>query len=125
MSHDALIAELRTLRDQLPGVTDTVVATVDGLLVAADAAPELDPDPLAALAAATLGLARRTAATTGKGPLRYVVNECADGSVVVYALGEVALLAVLGDRGLNLGRLHLEAGPATERLLELLREPAS
>jgi hypothetical protein len=38
----------------------------------------------------------------------------------VYAVGERALVAVLGDDGLNVARLHLEARPVTDRIADLL-----
>ncbi|MEY9874716.1 putative regulator of Ras-like GTPase activity (Roadblock/LC7/MglB family) [Streptacidiphilus sp. MAP12-33] len=125
MSQEVLVAEIRGLRERLPGITDAAVAAVDGLLVAADTAAEVDPESLAALAAASLGLARRTAAVSGRGPLRRTVTYCGGGYAVVYAVGETALLAVLGDEGLDLARLHLEAGALIERLDDLLRGRAT
>jgi predicted regulator of Ras-like GTPase activity (Roadblock/LC7/MglB family) len=120
MSQEALVAEIRGLRERLPGITDAAVAAVDGLLVAADTAAEVDPESLAALAAASLGLARRTATVSGRGPLRRTVTYCAGGYAVIYAVGDTALLAVLGDEGLDLGRLHVETGALIERLDDLL-----
>ncbi|WP_165845800.1 roadblock/LC7 domain-containing protein [Streptacidiphilus pinicola] len=125
MSQEALVAEIRELRERVPGITDTAVAAVDGLLVAADTSAELDPESLAALAAAGLGLARRTAAVSGRGPLRQNVTHCAGGFAVIYAVGDTALLAVLGDEGLDLARLHRETGALVERLDDLLRGRAS
>ncbi|RAG80683.1 dynein regulation protein LC7 [Streptacidiphilus pinicola] len=116
---------MRELRERVPGITDTAVAAVDGLLVAADTSAELDPESLAALAAAGLGLARRTAAVSGRGPLRQNVTHCAGGFAVIYAVGDTALLAVLGDEGLDLARLHRETGALVERLDDLLRGRAS
>jgi predicted regulator of Ras-like GTPase activity (Roadblock/LC7/MglB family) len=120
MSQDALVGEIRSLRERVPGITDAAVAAVDGLLVAADTAAELDPESLAALAAAGLGLARRTAAVSGRGELRHTVTHCGGGFAVIYAVGDTALLAVLGDEGLDLGRLHRETGALIERLDDLL-----
>lgn len=125
MSQETLVAEVRELRERVPGITDAAVAAVDGLLVAADTSAEVDPESLAALAAAGLGLARRTAAVSGRGPLRQTVTHCGGGFAVIYAVGDTALLAVLGDEGLDLARLHLETGALVERLDDLLRGRAS
>ena len=38
----------------------------------------------------------------------------------MYAVGDLALLAVIGDSGLNIARLHLEARPVTARLTAML-----
>lgn len=42
------------------------------------------------------------------------------GYMVVCAVGRTALLAVLGDKGLNLGRLLYEARPSIERISSIL-----
>lgn len=47
-----LVTEMRTLREKVVGVTDVVVASVDGLLITAEADDDADPESLAALAAA-------------------------------------------------------------------------
>ncbi|MDV9174866.1 dynein regulation protein LC7, partial [Streptomyces sp. W16] len=41
---------MRTLREQVTGITDTAVTAADGLLIAADTADSIDPEALAALA---------------------------------------------------------------------------
>jgi predicted regulator of Ras-like GTPase activity (Roadblock/LC7/MglB family) len=38
----------------------------------------------------------------------------------VYAVGRFALLVVQGDRGLNIGRLLLEASQASERIAAII-----
>ncbi|WP_156045526.1 hypothetical protein [Herbidospora cretacea] len=38
----------------------------------------------------------------------------------MYAVGSIALLTVLGDEGLDVARLHVEARPTAERLTHLL-----
>ncbi|MGW3243723.1 roadblock/LC7 domain-containing protein [Streptomyces sp. NPDC001070] len=123
MNHDALVAEMRALRDQVVGVTDTVVAAVDGLLIAADTEDAIDPNGLAALAAASLGLARRIAAAALRGPLRRTVTCSSGGYTAVYAVGETGLLIVVGDEGMNVPQLHVEARAAIERIGAILLEP--
>jgi uncharacterized protein len=51
VADDALLTEMRALRDRVIGVTDTALASRDGLIIRADTA-DLDPDNMAALAAA-------------------------------------------------------------------------
>ncbi|MPY61366.1 dynein regulation protein LC7 [Streptomyces spongiae] len=121
---------MRGLREQVTGVTDTAVAAADGLLIAADIAGGIDPEGLAAIAAAGLGLARRTAEATGRGTLRQTVTHGSQGCAAFYAVGETALLVVLGDEGIDVDRLHEEARPALARIDAILtsagagREPA-
>ncbi len=119
VSSASLVAELKSLRERVMGVSESVIATTDGLLVAADAAT-VHPESAAALTAAMLGLGKRTAAELGIGGLRDVVTRCGGGYVVVLAIGEQALLMVLGDEGLDIAALHRESPAAINRLAELL-----
>lgn len=124
---DELVAEIRRLRDRVVGVTDVAVATSDGMLITADADETVHPDTLAALSAATLGLARRAGEVLGKGGLQQTVAQFTHGYVVVRAVGDLALLAVLGDAGMDVRHLHLESQAVTDRIDRLLtgsREPA-
>ena len=57
----AVLVELANLRSRLPELSGSVLATTDGLVVAHDA-HGIEPDSIAALAAAHLALARRFAA---------------------------------------------------------------
>ncbi|MFF3440554.1 roadblock/LC7 domain-containing protein [Streptosporangium sp. NPDC002721] len=119
MTKQAVLAELKILRDQVTGVLETAVASVDGLLVAADS-EGARPEVLAALAAATLGLGKRTGYEVGMGELREVVTRCRSGYIVVYAVRQEALLVVLADEGLDVSRLHVESRPTVERLGAML-----
>ncbi|MEU8266797.1 roadblock/LC7 domain-containing protein [Sphaerisporangium sp. NPDC049002] len=119
MSHEAVLAELRALRERTTGVLETAVASVDGLLVSADT-EGARPEVLAALSAAALGLGKRTGHEVGMGELREVVIRCRGGYIVVYAVGQEALLVVLADEGLDVARLHIESRPTVERLGALL-----
>ncbi|MEU8385900.1 roadblock/LC7 domain-containing protein [Streptosporangium sp. NPDC048865] len=119
MTKQAVLAELKILRDQVTGVLETAVASVDGLLVAADS-EGARPEVLAALAAATLGLGKRTGYEVGMGELREVVTRCRSGYIVVYAVRQEALLVVLADEGLDVSRLHVQSRPTVERLGTLL-----
>ncbi|GLX94964.1 roadblock/LC7 domain-containing protein [Herbidospora sp. NBRC 101105] len=119
MAQNALKAELHSLRDRVTGVMETAVATVDGLLVVADT-DGVSPENVSALSAATLGLGKRFGYEVGLHELREVVIRCRGGFIVVYAVGSIALLAVLGDEGLDVARLHVESRPTVERLTHLL-----
>lgn len=120
MDQGALIDEMRELRENVSGVTDTAVAAVDGMLIAADTDGGMDANGLAALAAAGLGVARRTAAAAGRGPLRQTVTYCGRGFAAVYAVGDTALMLVLGDEGLNVNQLHLHTRPTLDRIGSIL-----
>lgn len=120
LDFDALAAELRTLRDSVAGVTGTVLAAVDGIPIIADADDYIDPAKISALAAADLGIARQAAEMTGKGTLSQTVVFGSEGYLAVYAVGRLALMVVLGDKGLNVGRLLFETRPVIDRIGTIL-----
>ena len=124
MAEDALLAEMRALRDRVVGITDTALASRDGLIVRADTGT-IDPDNLAALAAAMLGVAQRIAAEVGQGSLHDAVVKSSGGYVATYAVGGRALLVVVGDTGVNRGLLYRESRSAVDHLESLLAEASS
>ncbi|ROO88665.1 hypothetical protein EDD29_6339 [Actinocorallia herbida] len=119
MDKEAVLKELTALRADVPGVTETATASVDGMLLVADT-DEARPDVLAALAATTLGLGKSTGHETGMGELREVVVRCAGGHIVVYAVGKKALMVVLGDEGLDVARLHVRSRTTVQNLADLV-----
>lgn len=116
---DPLVEVLTGLRDTVAGVSETVISTGDGLLVAADTGVVL-PESIAALAAAVLGVGRRLAEQAGTGSLRDVVTRCAGGHIMVLAIGDRALLTVIGDEGLDLVGLQRVIPTTIEQLEKLL-----
>jgi uncharacterized protein len=119
--YQAVRGELAGLRHQVPGVSGCVIAGVDGLLVLHDTLSQAEPHDIAALAAGSYGISRTCAAALGQGAAQEVTIRNQGGYLAVYAVGELALLAVVGDSGLNIARLHLEARPVTARLAVLLK----
>ncbi|GLZ11371.1 dynein regulation protein LC7 [Actinomadura sp. NBRC 104425] len=119
MNNEAVLAELRALREQVTGVTDAAVASSDGLPVASDT-DGVRPEVLAALAAAALGLSKSAGNEVGMGELREVTIRCSGGHIVVYAVRDRNLLVVLGDEGLDIAHLHLQSRPVVDRLAEIL-----
>lgn len=122
MDRDALVGELTALRRQVSGVTDTIVAGVDGLLIVADTEDRIDPEGVSALAAAHHGPAHTTAAATGQGAFRRSVVHSSGGYLAVYSVDRLALMVVLGDEGLDIGRLHHASRPAIERIGSILTQ---
>jgi hypothetical protein len=119
-----LRAELADLRVRLPDVTGALVATVDGMLVVHET-EGLQPETLAAMSAAQLGLGRQFAMTASQGEFREAVTRSADGCLAVFAAGDGALLTVFAGAQLNVGRLYHEARPVAARVGALLSGGAS
>ncbi len=121
----ALVAELSELRQQVPGVLGSVLAGVDGLLILAESGGGVEPYDLAALAAASHGIGRQVGRTLRQGQFCESTVHNQRGYCAVYLVDERTLLAVIGDDGLNVARLHLAAKQTTARLAELLLSRAT
>ncbi|MFF0584747.1 roadblock/LC7 domain-containing protein [Streptomyces sp. NPDC003781] len=114
-----VLDELHRLRNRVPQLTGSLAATVDGLVLAHDA-PGTEPEGLAALTAAALGVAHRMAEATARGGFRELLLRGADGYVATYAAGPAAVLTLLADGRVNVGRLHLEGRRSGARIGELV-----
>ncbi|MFV0132182.1 roadblock/LC7 domain-containing protein [Streptomyces sp. HMX87] len=114
-----VLDELHRLRARVPRLTGSLAATVDGLVLAHDV-PEAEPEGLAALTAAALGVAHRTAEATGRGAFRELLLRGADGYVATYAAGPAAVLTLLAEGRVNVGRLHLEGRRSGARIGDLV-----
>ena len=115
----AVLVELGHLRTRLTELNASVLATADGMVVAHDA-HGIEPDSLAALAAAHLALARRFAHAVDHGQLRESVVECDAGYITTYAAGPNALLTLVTSGDANLAMVHHEARRCVRRLISLL-----
>jgi predicted regulator of Ras-like GTPase activity (Roadblock/LC7/MglB family) len=115
----AVLDELSRLRTRLPELSGSVLASADGMVVAHDA-HGIEPDSLAALAAAHLALARRFAHAVNQGELRESVVECDLGYITSYTAGPNALLTLVTSGNANLAMVHHEARRCVRRLMTLL-----
>ena len=120
MVDPAVLEELDRLRGRVQELSGSVLATTDGLVVAHDA-HGIEPDSIAALAAAHLALARRFAHAVNHGELRESVVECDRGYITSYTAGPNALLTLVTTGDANLAMVHLEARRCVRRLTRILR----
>ncbi|MGA5179619.1 roadblock/LC7 domain-containing protein [Streptomyces pseudogriseolus] len=114
-----VLDELRRLRTRVPGLAGSLAATVDGLVLAHDV-PRTEPEGLAALTAAALGVAHRMTDAAGRGSFRELLVRGAHGYIATYAAGTTAVLTLLADDRVNVGRLHLEGRRGGARIAELV-----
>ncbi|MEU5888692.1 roadblock/LC7 domain-containing protein [Streptomyces sp. NPDC047461] len=114
-----ILDELRRLRSRVPHLTGALAASVDGLVIAQDT-PGVEPEGMAALTAAALGVSVRLADATGQGDFRELLVRGAYGYVSTYSAGRTAVLTLLAQDGVSIGRLHLEGRRASARIGELV-----
>ncbi|WP_405820921.1 roadblock/LC7 domain-containing protein [Streptomyces sp. NBC_01390] len=111
--------ELRRLRARVPQLTGALAASVDGLVLVQDT-PGVEPETVAALTATALSVAVRMADATGQGDFRELLVRGVYGYVATYAAGRTAVLTLLAQDRVNVGRLHLEGRRAGRRIGELV-----
>ncbi|MFF8592716.1 roadblock/LC7 domain-containing protein [Streptomyces sp. NPDC015220] len=119
-----ILDELRRLRARVPQLTGALAASVDGLVLAHDT-PGVEPESVAALTATALGVAVRMTDLTGQGGLRELLVRGDHGYVATYAAGRTAVLTLLAQDRVNVGRLHLEGRRAGARIGEIVDAEAT
>ncbi|MEV6308493.1 roadblock/LC7 domain-containing protein [Streptomyces sp. NPDC051840] len=114
-----VLDELQRLRARVPLLTGGLAASTDGLIVAHDT-PGIEAEGVAALTAAALGVSIRMADATGRGGFRELLIRGTSGYIATYAAGSSAVLTLLADDRINVGRLHLEGRRAGARIGEVV-----
>ncbi len=104
---------LRAILDGLlkvEGVTAALVVGRDGFVIeaAASAGEEADVDAVGAIAASTLGTSDVMGSELRLGSLGSILIEFEMGPVAVVPVGPEAVLAVVGSKLANLGRVRIE-----------------
>jgi uncharacterized protein len=112
------------LRTRVMGVTESTLATVDGLVVASDVS-KTHAESMAAVAAATLSLGHRLSDQGGTGILREMSAQCSGGHVIVTAVGVRALLAVVTDEGLDMAMFRREMPAVVAALRSILDQDSA
>jgi predicted regulator of Ras-like GTPase activity (Roadblock/LC7/MglB family) len=116
-----ILAAISPLRERLPDVAGVLVASADGLLIAHDTR-DVEPETMAAMSAAHLGLGQQITQGGAYGEFQETVTRGERGYVATFAAGTHALLTVLASADLNVGRLHHEARPVAARVAALIAQ---
>lgn len=114
-----VLAELQGLRVRVPHLTGALVASTDGLVIA-HLVSGMEPDGVAALTAAALGVGARLTNAVGHGGFRELIVSGELGYVATYAAGGSCVLTLLASADANVGRLNLEARRAGTRIAALV-----
>ena len=115
--------ELTELTHEVSGVRGVLVASNDGHPLT-HTLPDVEGGDAslstAAMIAALLGIGQRLSELTGDPRLLEATVRSPSGTVVIYAIGDDAVMTVLTDATVNLARLNLAARLRIETLRALL-----
>ena len=117
---EMMVDRLKDLQAGTPDIEASAVVSVDGLIMASSLPAGVDEDRISAMSAAMLSLGDRIASELKRGSLDRVYISGSDGSIVLMAIGEEAVLTVLARSSAKLGLIFLDARRATEDLERLL-----
>ncbi|MEW1547377.1 roadblock/LC7 domain-containing protein [Streptomyces tsukubensis] len=116
-AEENVLDELRRLRLRMPQLTGALAAGTNGLVLGADAG---NPEGVAALTAAALGVCVRLTEAGGQGRFQELLVRGERGYVASYAAGSSAVLTLLAGPRVNIDRLHWEARRSGARIGDLL-----
>ena len=117
---ERMTERLRELQASSPDVEAAAIISVDGLPIAASLPQSVEEDRVAAMSAAMLSLGERIAGELGRGTLDEVYVRGDKGFVIVRAVGEEAVLAVLARQQAKLGLLFLDMRRAAAEFSKIL-----
>jgi predicted regulator of Ras-like GTPase activity (Roadblock/LC7/MglB family) len=117
---DVLVACLRELQTNAPGIDAAAVVSVDGLTIASTLPQGVEDDRVSAMSAAMLSLGERIAGELGRGDLHEVYLRGQDGYVVLRSVGDEAVLTVLAGGQARIGWLFFYIRRAAEDLIAIL-----
>ncbi|QDQ16349.1 diacylglyceryl transferase [Streptomyces spectabilis] len=114
-----VLDELSRLRARIPQLTGALAADTGGRVLARDTT-DVGAQHLAALTADALQAALRLADAAGQGLAGELLIHGEGGCVAAYAAGPTAVLTLLAEPRVNVGRLRLEGRRSSARIGELL-----
>ncbi|MBK9748242.1 MAG: roadblock/LC7 domain-containing protein [Chloroflexi bacterium] len=117
---ELLNARLRDLQASSGDVEAAAIVSVDGLSIASSLPAGYEEDRVSAMSAAMLSLGERIATELGRGSLQQVYVKGADGYVVLFAVGEEAVLPVLTRKDARRGLSFLDVARPVQDLAQLL-----
>ena len=101
---------------QVPGVTEAVVVSSDGLPIAASAGLDRDAvDRFSAVASGLIGLSYGAAGRFGGGAVNEVIVEMEHAFLFVTGISDGSLLAVVADESADIGLVGYEMAVLVEK----------
>jgi len=107
---------VQSFTEKVPGVSEAVVVSSDGLPIATSSGLDRDAaDRFAAVASGLIGLAYGAAGRFGGGAVNEVIIEMEHGFIFVTGIGEGSSMAVTTDDSCDVGLVGYEMARLAER----------
>ena len=116
---EAMREELKTIRKHVARLPGLLLATRDGLVLAGDTS-DVENDSVAAMAAASVGLAAQFTAQARVGEPKAAMFEGENGYVCVFPVETPLLLVVFGEPDMTMGLFNVAAKQALSLLQQAL-----
>lgn len=110
---------LRDLNIKTPEVEASVVLTNDGLVVASILKDGIQPERVAAMCGALLGLADTAGQELDKGALKLLLLHGENGVLLLIHVGNSYVLAISASTEIKLGAALVEAKQTASKILQL------
>jgi predicted regulator of Ras-like GTPase activity (Roadblock/LC7/MglB family) len=117
---DSLRRALSALLMDVEGVSGALLATTDGLLIAAHRPEDAHLESVAALAAAAAGVAEQFTLLMRLGELGSTVVYGESGCIAVHPIGDNAIIVIYTTGIPNVARLHLAVRQALPRFEKIM-----
>jgi predicted regulator of Ras-like GTPase activity (Roadblock/LC7/MglB family) len=105
---------------RLDGVTAAVVMGKDGFVIESAQSGAFDLEALGAMASTGIGTTQRMGGELGKGVMLQMMVEFESGSILFSPLSPEELVAIIGEEGVNVGRIRYELKKNKERIIAAL-----
>ena len=114
---DEVLTDLKNVN----GIESAVVATRDGLLIAANTLSGTHPETFAAMSATMLGAAEMATNDLNNGSVKRIIVESEDCRMVATGSGSKSLLVVLTEANSGLGLILVELEKSARAIDEILK----
>jgi predicted regulator of Ras-like GTPase activity (Roadblock/LC7/MglB family) len=111
---------LKKLLSAIPEVNAAAIVSVEGLPIASALPQGVDETRIAAMTAALLSLAERTALEMNKGEFEQVYVKGSSGYLLVLSAGQNAVLTVSTTKDVRLGLVLLDCKRTCEKIAKLI-----
>ena len=124
MSDFGLTEEAKELFSDLiadiPEVIGVLLVSSDGLPIVEELKPGVNAERIAAMVASAVNLGKRISPTVGIGEVSEISIASTEGNLFLYTIGQMATLAILTPKVVNMGMIFFKSAGMIDSLTEMV-----